>query len=153
MISIAILDLYEGFANQGMRCIRAILHDFSKKNQIDIKVDEFDVRLKLDVPDLNYDIYLSSGGPGNPLESEGSNWETVYFDWLKKVESWNAAKTQLPKKFVFFICHSFQLACRHYNIGNVCARKSTAFGVFPIHMLENALDEPVFQDLKDPFYA
>lgn len=153
MISIAILDLYEGFANQGMRCIREILHDFSKRNQIDIKVDEFDVRLKLDVPDLNYDIYISSGGPGNPLESEGSDWETVYFDWLKKVESWNAAKTEVPKKFVFFICHSFQLACRHYNIGNVCARKSTAFGVFPIHMLENALDEPVFQHLKDPFYA
>jgi homoserine O-succinyltransferase len=151
MIRVAILDLYEGFANQGMRCLREILSDFSINNQVNIKVDEFDVRLKLEVPDLTYNIYISSGGPGSPIESEGSQWEAIYFDWLKNVEDWNA--TQLSKKHVFFICHSFQLACRHYNIGNVCARKSTAFGVFPVHMLENALEEPVFHDLKDPFYA
>jgi len=107
----------------------------------------------MQVPDLSYDIYISSGGPGSPLESEGSEWETAYFEWLTSVEKFNEEKNELPKKHVFFICHSFQLACRHYKIGNVCARKSTAFGVFPIHMLENAADDPVLKKLKDPFYA
>jgi GMP synthase-like glutamine amidotransferase len=54
---------------------------------------------------------------------------------------------------VFFICHSFQLACRYFNIGNVCKRKSTAFGVFPIHLLSEGTNEPVFDGMKDPFYS
>lgn len=153
MIRIAILDLYEGFPNQGMRCLREILCDYATSNSLRIIVDEFDVRLKLQVPDLTYDVYLSSGGPGNPLATEGSKWEEAYFNWLNKVEEWNNSTNEFPKKHVFLICHSFQLACRHYNVGNVCARKSTAFGVFPIHMLENAIYEPVFKQLKDPFYA
>ena len=57
------------------------------------------------------------------------------------------------QKNIFFICHSFQLACRYFNIATVCSRKSTAFGVFPVHMLEAGYDEPVFEALKDPFYG
>jgi len=45
------------------------------------------------------------------------------------------------------------LACRHFNAGLVCKRKSTSFGVFPIHMLEAGKQEPVFEGLRDPFYA
>jgi GMP synthase-like glutamine amidotransferase len=153
MIRVAILDLYDGVPNQGMRCIRDILHSFAFEKSIHLVVDEFDVRLKLEVPDLTYDVYISSGGPGSPLATEGSKWESVYFSWLRNVEDWNDDEKTRIKKHVFFICHSFQLACRHYKVGNVCARKSTAFGVFPVHMLENASEEPVFNELLDPFYA
>src|SRR4051812_43312312 len=100
-IKVAILDLYEGFANQGMRCIREILNQFSESNHIDIQLDEFEVRLKHQVPDLSYDIYISSGGPGSPLESEGSDWEKVYFNWLSKIERWNNSDAQVEKKQVF----------------------------------------------------
>lgn len=152
MIKVALLDLYDGVANQGMRCIREILHSFALENGLHLVVEEFDVRLKLEVPGLDFDVYISSGGPGSPLSSEGSKWESLYFSWLQNVEDWNGDANNI-KKHVFFICHSFQLACRHYKVANVCARKSTAFGVFPVHMLENALEEPVFNDLQDPFYA
>jgi homoserine O-succinyltransferase/O-acetyltransferase len=152
-VRIAILDLYAGEANQGMRCIRQILNDWAKQQQHKIKVDEFEVRLSLKVPDTSYDIYISSGGPGSPLESEGSEWEKKYFNWLQQVEDWNNSSEHFPKKHVFFICHSYQLVCRHYNIGNVCKRKSTAFGVFPIHMNEQGKNEPVFDNMPDPFYA
>ena len=74
-IQVAILDLYEGVANQGMRCIREILNQYADSNNLDIHWDEFDVRLKNEVPGMEYDIYISSGGPGSPLESEGSEWE------------------------------------------------------------------------------
>ncbi|MDQ6757517.1 MAG: GMP synthase, partial [Bacteroidota bacterium] len=57
------------------------------------------------------------------------------------------------KKYVFFICHSFQLVCRHWNLANVCKRKSTAFGVFPVHLLEDGKNEPIFEGMNDPFYA
>jgi len=152
-IRIAILDLYDGHANEGMRCIREILREYKKSNNLDIEWDEFDVRRKNEVPDMSYDFFISSGGPGDPLESRYSDWEKVYFTWLKNVERWNNNPARLQKKFVFFICHSFQLACRHYNIGVVCKRRSTAFGVFPVHMLEAGFEEPVFKGLTDPFYA
>jgi GMP synthase-like glutamine amidotransferase len=45
------------------------------------------------------------------------------------------------------------LACRYFGIGEVCPRKSTAFGIFPIHLLEEGRHEPVFEGLKDPFYS
>lgn len=152
-IRIAILDLYDGVANQGMRCIRQILTQFADKNDLDITWDEFDVRQNMKVPDLSYDIFISSGGPGSPLDSEGSEWENVFFNWLNKVDKWNNKEAHIQKKYVFFICHSFQLACRHYKVGTVCQRKSTSFGVFPIHLLKDGKEEVVFDDMKDPFYA
>lgn len=152
-INIAILDLYEGFANQGMRCIREIIEEWGKSGNFDVTYKEFDVRLKLELPTLEFDIFISSGGPGSPLEEDESKWEKKYFNWLESVERWNEQPGNYPKKHVFFICHSFQLAARYFRIGNVCKRKSTAFGVFPIHMLEDGKNELVFEGLNDPFYG
>lgn len=152
MIKIAILDLYEGQANQGMRCIREIINTWAEQYSLDVQFEEFEVRLNLEVPDTSFDIYISTGGPGSPLESIGSKWEEKYFNWLTSIENWNKNSNQKPKH-VFFICHSFQLVCRHYQLGNVCKRKSTAFGVFPIHQLDAGLEETVFDGLKEPFYG
>ncbi|MEJ7766485.1 MAG: hypothetical protein WKF89_01650 [Chitinophagaceae bacterium] len=51
------------------------------------------------------------------------------------------------------MCHSYQLACRHFKVGTVCERKSTAFGVFPMHILPEGSNEQIFEGLKDPFYS
>ncbi|MEI2749584.1 MAG: GMP synthase [Ferruginibacter sp.] len=152
-ISVAILDLYEGIANQGMRCLREILNQFGDLNHLELHFDEFDVRLKNEVPGLEYDIYISSGGPGSPLDSEGSDWEKAYFGWVDRMVEYNANPANTVKKNVFFICHSFQLACRYFSIAHVTKRKSTAFGVFPVHYLNDAEAEPIFEGLNDPFYA
>ena len=152
-IRIAILDLYEGVENQGMRCIRNIINEWKEINQLDVSFDEFEVRIEKQVPDLSYDIYVSTGGPGSPLESEGSEWENVYFNWLENLLTFNRNPENPAKKKVFFICHSFQLACRYFKVGNVCKRKSTAFGVFPIHKTQDGSREHVFGELKDPIYG
>lgn len=152
-LRVAILDLYEGHSNEGMRCLRNILQEFGEDNNIQVEWDEFEVRLRDEVPDMSYDVFISSGGPGSPLESRYSDWEKKYFGWLNDVERWNMNPANLQKKFVFFICHSFQLSARYYNVGIVTRRHSTAFGVFPVHMLEDGFAEPVFAGLRDPFYA
>jgi GMP synthase-like glutamine amidotransferase len=152
-IKIAILDLYEGAANEGMRCIREILKQYSAAKNIEIKCVEFDVRLKKELPGSDYDIYISSGGPGSPLGEEEHDWEEEYFTWLKKIDQYNSNEKNKIKKHVLFICHSFQLACRYFKIGNVSKRKSTAFGVFPVHIVDEGRSEPVFSGLPDPFYA
>ena len=150
---VAILDLYEGQANQGMRCLRQILTQFGEANNLELSFDEFEVRLKMEVPDLSYDLFISTGGPGSPLTSEGTAWEAIYFNWLNKVQQFNADSYNLQKKYIFLICHSFQLVCRQHNIGTVCQRKSTSFGVFPIHLLKDGLNEQVFEGMPDPFYV
>ncbi|MEO5966672.1 MAG: GMP synthase, partial [Ferruginibacter sp.] len=152
-IRIAILDLYDGFENQGMRCIREILNQFADYNHLSLHIDEFDVRKKQEIPSINYDIYISTGGPGSPLDSAGTDWDNLYFDWYKSVEDYNNNPLNEIKKQVFLICHSFQIVCRQYNIAEVSKRKSTSFGVFPIHCFPSADSEPVFKDLRDPFYA
>ncbi|MBP9215059.1 MAG: GMP synthase [Chitinophagaceae bacterium] len=151
-VKIAILDLYEGHVNQGMRCIREIINTWAEQNQLDVALEEFDVRLNLEVPDTSFDVYISTGGPGSPIDSKGSDWEEKYFSWLSSIEQWNKQPFNKPK-YAFFICHSFQLVCRHYELGNVCKRKSTSFGVFPMHQLEEGLEEVVFEGLKEPFYG
>jgi homoserine O-succinyltransferase/O-acetyltransferase len=153
LVRIAILDLYEGKANQGMRCIRKIVRDFAITNQVELETQEFDVRLKNELPDTSFDIYISTGGPGDPLASRFEDWDIAWSNWLDSMERWNSNPSNTQKKYVFFICHSFQMACRYFETGLVCKRRSTAFGVFPIHMLSAGKNEPVFEGLRDPFYA
>lgn len=150
---VALLDMYEGVENQGMRCIREILNQFAEYNNLELARDEFDVRRQSALPDLSYDIYISSGGPGSPLDSKGSAWENAFFNWIEKIVAYNKDEANIIKKSVFFVCHSFQLACRYFDVAEVSKRKSTAFGVFPIHYLADANKEAIFTGLTDPFYA
>lgn len=152
-VRVAILDLYEGAENQGMRCLRSILHEFREKNHINLITKEFDVRLKDEFPDFEYDIYISSGGPGSPIATKGDPWDNHYMEWIEKMDNYNKNPDNPDKKYVYFICHSFQLVSRYYNIGQLAPRNSTAFGVFPIHLLEDGELEPVFANMPDPFYA
>lgn len=146
LIKLAILDLYDGEPNQGMRCILDIVESFNG----DIEYDLFDVRQTGAVPAVrDYDIFLASGGPGNPLEGDG-HWDQALFDWMDQV--W--AHNQIPgqnKKYVFFICHSFQMACYHFGLGLVNRRKSKSFGTFPVHLTDAGINDPIFKGLPNPF--
>jgi len=145
-LRLAILDLYNGIPNQGMRCIRDIVEQFS--DTIDYKV--FDVRAAHQLPDLSYDIYISSGGPGDPREGDGV-WEGMWGRWFDSVREHNDSHDR--KKFVFFICHSFQMAVNHLDIAEVTQRRSLSFGTFPVHITEAGLDDPIVTGLPDPFTA
>ena len=141
-IKIAIIDMYDDTSNLGMACIVDIIKHWSKQRSIDLEYQIFSLRNKGEIPDHSFDIYLSSGGPGSPIDSEGSAWDNLYVKWLQDM--------LLIKKPVLLICHSFQIACRHFNFGNVCLRKSTQIGVLPVHPL---IEDPVFENLNDPFYT
>jgi len=147
-IKLAILDMYEGAANEGMRCIKAIAQ--AQAGFVDYKV--FDVRAKDEIPDKSYDIFISSGGPGSPFDGEGKQWESNYFKLIDQLWAHNSNGHD-RKKYFFGICHSFQMLSRHFELGNVCKRKSTAFGVFPIHKTEASKHDKFFRNLPDPYYV
>jgi hypothetical protein len=60
---VAILDLYEGIANQGMRCLREILNQFGDLNHLELHFDEFDVRLKKKFPGWNMIFIFQAVAP------------------------------------------------------------------------------------------
>lgn len=153
-LRIAILDMYNGASNQGMRSIKEILarENFKHANQ-ELEFEVFDTRGKGEIPPTSYDIYISTGGPGDPFDGEGKTWELDYFKLLDRLYSLNEQSDSGSKKFVFFICHSFQLMCRHFELGTVNKRKSTSFGIFPMHCTEEGKQDLVFQGLNDPYYG
>jgi GMP synthase-like glutamine amidotransferase len=151
-IKVAIIDLYNGHPNQGMRCFQEILDRYKNQHQLDLSYQVFDLRGNNEVPGIEFDIYISSGGPGSPLESEGSVWENSYFNLIHQIQEHNDSNHP-QKKHVLFVCHSFQLMCRHYGLGTVNQRHSTSFGILPIHQTAAGQQDLVFAGLPEPFYS
>ena len=145
MIKLAILDMNAGVKNLGMNSIQNIVSRYK-----DIDVDIFDIRGKLEIPSTEYDIYICSGGPGNPLEGDGV-WDRGFYHLMNKLWLHNQRYTE--KKYVFFICHSFQMICHHLSLLALVKRRKPSFGVFPIHLTEDGEDELIFDQLENPFYA
>src|SRR5215831_3947977 len=148
IIRIAILDLYNRAQNEGMRGIRSLLYMESKRTDARLRWDIYEVRNAEQLPGIDYDVYISSGGPGSPLET-GEAWEKKYFNLIDRLWEYNRTHPD-HKKHVFFICHSFELICRHWKVGEVTKRRSPAFGVFPMHKTEEGMREPLFMNLPDP---
>lgn len=146
-LRIALLDMNNGHPNQGMRCIREIVAQYAEY----LEIVEFDVRVTDEVPGTDFDLYISSGGPGNPLEGNGV-WEVRFFDLIDRLWAHNQYPN-VSKKYFFFICHSFQLACNHFQLGEIAPRKSTSFGVLPVHKTKAGMTDPLLQGLADPYYA
>lgn len=149
-VRIAILDMYNNARNEGMRCIRQLLARSADENGVVFNVDTFNVRAENELPGLDYDLYISSGGPGSPLASD-ELWEPLYFQFIDSLLAYNQANES--KKHLLLICHSFQLVSRHLGVGDISLRKSTSFGVLPVHLTSAGLAEPVLQGLPEPFYV
>lgn len=147
-IRLALLNMYDGLPNQGMRALREILDEFSDE----IEYTEFDVRGKHEIPGTDFQIYLSSGGPGNPNEGDGI-WDK---NWYNLVDSiWNHNKAAIypqDKKYVFFICHSFQMACAHFQLGEVTRRVVPSFGIYPCHKTAAGREDWLLEGLNDPYF-
>ncbi len=151
-IKAALIDLYNNEENLGIAAIQKLLAEFDGKvNGQQIIQQTFETRYKAEIPDLSFDIYISSGGPGSPFDGEGTVWEKKYFDLLDKL--WNHNQKSDRKKFLFFICHSFQMMARFFNLGLVSKRKSRSFGIFPVHKTDEGKNDPILKNLPDPFFA
>ncbi|WP_426063740.1 type 1 glutamine amidotransferase [Flavobacterium sp. DSP2-3-1] len=147
IIKIALLDMYNGEPNQGMRCIIDIVNRFNPVVGFEI----FDVRGKCHLPEIKkFDIYISTGGPGNPLIGDG-DWDVKYYEFIDSLNKWNMENA--VKKHVLFICHSFQMACLHFGLATITKRNDTSFGVMTMHKTKEGQTDSLFEGLADPFYA
>ncbi len=150
-IRMALMDMNNNRVNQGFKNINEISEAFKESCNENITINTFDVRFKNEIPDVDdFDIFISSGGPGNP-HREGLEWEDRFAGLLDQIFEHN--KSHHKKKYLFLICHSFQVASIHWNLGNICKRKSYSFGVMPVHKTEDGEKEFLFENLPDPLYA
>lgn len=145
-LKLAILDMNNDEPNQGLRCIKEIVSTFNA----DVDFQIFNVRAKQELPDISFDIYISSGGPGSPLD-EGA-WRKPYLELMQNL--WDHNKTTYgTKKSVFFICYSFQVMCHYFELGEMKPRRSTSFGILKVHQTKKGHNDLIFEGLSDPFYA
>tara|TARA_R110002049_G_scaffold164839_1_gene330866 strand:+ start:316 stop:1134 length:819 start_codon:yes stop_codon:yes gene_type:complete len=145
-LKLAILDMNNNEPNQGLRCITEIADMFNA----DVDIQTFDVRAKQELPDTSFDIYISSGGPGSPLD-QGA-WRQPYLQLMQ--ELWDFNKTSYhQKKSVFFICYSFQVICDYFQLGELKPRRSTSFGILRVHKTKEGHKDLILDGLADPFYA
>jgi len=154
-LKLALMDMNNGVANQGMRGLRNIIQDFVNQDSDHgigpgLQFGEFEVRKEHKVPGLEYDIYISSGGPGDPRENS-STWEKNWYELIDQI--WQHNRSSEEKKYFFFVCHSFQMVCQHFGLCDITKRKSTSFGIYPIHKTEAGKKDPLFADLLDPYYG
>lgn len=148
---IGVLDMNNGAPNEGMRCIKYLIEEFFMRKEMDTDYKVFDVRQGDKLPKHDeFDVYISSGGPGNPL-LEGTKWEENYFSLISDIINHNNNRSE--KIYFFAICHSFQLLVQYFDLANITKRKSTSFGVMPIHIVEGEESEPLFKGLENPFWA
>jgi GMP synthase-like glutamine amidotransferase len=153
LIKIATIDLYNNEHNEGMRCIKEIVSEAQvRNNETEITYEVFDTRFKDEVPGLDKDIYISSGGPGSPFEGEGTKWEKDYFNLIQKIWDSNQNNSE-RKKYLFFICHSFQMMGRFFKFGTVNQRHSKSFGVMPFTLTKEGKSDNILKELSNPFYA
>jgi len=155
-ISVAILDMNNGWRNIGIRNIRRMIEHFqfqvrSSHPQVGFQVDQFHVRDRNEVPDMSYDVDISSRGPGDPLEDNGGDWENRFFGLLGDVWTHNAANDQ--KKFFFGICHSFQLMAKRFDVGVISPREKRNLGIVPVFKTQAGNHDPIFNGLHEKFYV
>lgn len=152
VVRVAVLDLNNNVENQGTKYICKLLENSNKMycNQ-ELTYEVFDVRHKNEVPNMDYDVFISTGGPGSPFDGEGLEWEDKYFDLIEQIWQHNQTTTGL-KKYIFFICHSFQMMVRHFGLGDITKRHGKSFGVYPTHKTPAGEEDILFDGLDNPFW-
>lgn len=140
-VRIALVDMNNGVANQATRCFRRLVDGFQRRVRVQNPTVEFTFhhlqpRNLGEVPDGSYDLVLSSGGPGAPLDGFDDTWGKGYRRFLDGVAEANA-KDPVRSTKALLICHSFELAVLHFGVAEMRLRPTTKFGVMPAYLTDD----------------
>ncbi len=102
---------------------------------------------------LQFQINKPLSAAGTPFDGVNKRWETLYFNFLEQIWAHNHNPNHAQKKYVFFICYSYQMMCRFFNLATVSERNSTSFGIYKIHKTLAGHQDPILKDLPDPYFA
>ncbi|MCB0273701.1 MAG: GMP synthase [Calditrichaeota bacterium] len=157
-VRVAIIDLYNNEPNQGMRCIKDLIRSCDREfEDVEVTYKVFETRYREEIPRYeDFDIYISSGGPGSPFDGEGKRWEARYFELIERIWSHNQnGPTHGDGRFkhVFFICHSFQMMARFFDFATIQKRRNQSFGILPIVKTDDADRDFLLSPLPETYYV
>lgn len=156
-LRVCLVDMNNGHVNQAMRCLRGIVAKFFERVHrhnpgLHCELGEVSPRNTTDpVPD-DYDLYLSSGGPGSPYDGDGMPWVDDYGRFVDNVveSSLVGGGTQ---RSLFAICYSFEMVVRHLQVAAIVPRVDRKFGVMPVYMTTEGQEHPLLAPFGDRLFA
>lgn len=156
-LRLCLVDMNNGHVNQAMRCLRGIAAQFFDRVRrenpgLTCELGEVSPRNTNDPVPQDYDLYLSSGGPGSPFDGDGMPWTTDYGSFIDNVIE--SSITGGPnQRAVFAICYSFEMVVRHLNVAAIVPRVDRKFGVMPIYTTHEGQEHPLLRPFGDRLFA
>ena len=149
---VAIIDMYDGVENQGMRCIKELLEREYEFAHFEYEI--FEARQKNEMPQSveNFDLFLSTGGPGSPVvQTQKGEWTGNFAHLIDSIIDHNNRYNS--KKGMLLVCYSFQLIVHQLKLAVVRERRSTSFGITSIYKTPDGKHDPIYNGLTNPFYV
>lgn len=156
-LRVGIVDMNAGHKNEAIRCLGVLIDQFASRVRVEnpgLEIERVHVspRDKGEAPPDDCHLYLCSGGPGSPFDGDGEQWVDDFSAFLDGVVDDNIAKNDRGKA-AFCICHSFQMAVRHFGVAEVAPRSSRKFGVMPIYTTEEGRNHPLLSPFADRLFS
>ncbi len=144
-MKIAIIDLYGEDDNSGIHAIENIIYAHSPSHL----VKTYQVRMEDHWPEIaDWDIIISSGGPGDPAE-KNLDWSEHWRQFMQVILLHNASNPN--KKSVFLICFSFQLFCHHFDLAETSKRDAPSYGPYACSLTPFGKKDAIFGQLPEIF--
>ncbi|HVK63687.1 MAG TPA: hypothetical protein VM694_04405 [Polyangium sp.] len=156
-LRICLVDMNNGHVNQAMRCLRGIVSTFFDRVRrqnpgLECVLGEVSPRDTQNPVPRDYDLYISTGGPGSPYDGDGMPWVTDYSGFLDHVAD-SAIRGGEEQSALFAICYSFEMVVRHFRVAAVVPRTERKFGVMPIYTTPEGQAHPLLRPFGDRLFA
>jgi GMP synthase-like glutamine amidotransferase len=154
---VCLVDMNNGHVNQAMRCLRGIVYNFFEhvrrsNPSLPCVLGEVSPRDTGNAVPRDYDLYISTGGPGSPYDGDGMPWVTDYSEFLDVVAD-SAIRGGAKQRAIFAICYSFEMVVRHFRIAAVVPRTERKFGVMPVYTTPEGQAHPLLRPFGDRLFA
>lgn len=156
-LRVCIVDMNNGHVNQAMRCLRGIIVQFFERVRrenpdLACEIGEVSPRNTNNPVPADYDLYLSSGGPGSPFDGDGQPWTTDYGRFVDGVVD-SSIVGGSEQRSLFAICYSFEMVVRHLAVAAIVPRVDRKFGVMPIYTTPEGQEHPLLAAFGDRLFA
>jgi hypothetical protein len=139
-LRLTLVDMNNGVPNEAVRCFRRLLDGFAARvraanPRLTVLLEHVQPRNLGELPSKHADLVLSSGGPGSPHDGWDEPWCTGYRTFLDTVLD-RAGQNPERAPMAFVVCHSFEIAIRHFRLAEMTRRQDLKFAIFPAYLTE-----------------
>lgn len=157
ILKLCLVDMNNGVANEATRCFRRLFDAFATRVRtanpgLEISFKHVQPRNLGELPDLDVDLVLSSGGPGSPLDGYGDGWCVGYRRFIDSVVE-RTLQNPLSAPGLFVVCHSFEITVQHFGIARMERRDDLKFAIFPAYVTEAGRRSSLLAPFGDRLFA